>query len=279
MRTVRPGSEEQGFVLIAAIWLLILAGSITAILMLRSLAAATAAAEHRAAVERQLALDSAIETMLADRLFNAHRSPWWTTPASGEIAIGGRRISLRVTSESGRLDVNGADPAQIDTALHGLGVAASDRTRIVARLAALRATRRAIASLPELRALIGHARARDGACLADELTWVSGLPSPRGDQISSVLARALGGRDGAAGEGTPSPPEAGAALRVEASEDGRPAVIAIVRTPGWPNNRQASASGGRPLPARRQLRRLLEMEIESKWGQNEAPHLSRGGRL
>ena len=184
--------------------------------------------------------------MLADRLFNAHRSPWWTTPASGEIAIGGRRISLRVTSESGRLDVNGADPAQIDTALHGLGVAASDRTRIVARLAALRATRRAIASLPELRALIGNARARDGACLADELTWVTGLPSPRGDQISSVLARALGGRDGASGE--PSAPEAGAALRVEASEEGRPAVIAIVRTPGLAEQPTSVSVWGAPTP-------------------------------
>jgi len=248
VRTGRPGSEEQGFVLIAAIWLLILAGSITAILMLRSLAAATAAAEHQDLIERRLALDSAVETMLADRLFNSSLSTWWAAPAGGTIAIGKRQISLRVTSESGRLDVNGADPALIDTALQGFGIAASERTRITARVTALRTTKRRVSSLPELTALIGSARARDGACLADALTWVSGLAEPRPEHMPRDLARALGGRGGATGEAGRSPPEAGAALRIEASEAGGSSMIAIVRASGLPEQPTSVSVWGAPMP-------------------------------
>jgi hypothetical protein len=216
--------------------------------MLRSLAAATAAAEHQDAIERQLALDSAVETLLADRLFNTNRSNWWAVPASGEIAIGERRVSLRITSESGRLDVNGADPALTDTALQGFGIASADRTRIIARLTALRATKGKIASLPELIALIGDARGGSGSCLADALTWISGLAEPRPDQMPPDLARALGGRGGATGESQPSPPEAGAALRIEASEGGRPPVIAIVRASGLPDQPTSISVWGAPTP-------------------------------
>jgi general secretion pathway protein K len=243
-----PGPKEQGFVLIAAIWLLILAGSITAILMLRSLAGATAAAEHQDSIERRLALDSAIETMLADRLFNGNRSSWAMAPAAGTIAIGDRVISLSVTSESGRLDVNAADPALIDRALQGFGMDSVERTRIVARLAALRATKRKIGSLPELTALIGEARGRGGACIADSLTWVSGLPEPRPDQVSRELAAALGGRGGATGEPAPSLPEGGAALRVEASAAGAAATIAIVRTSGLPQQPLSVSVWGAATP-------------------------------
>lgn len=248
MRPTTPGVGEEGFVLIAAIWLLILAGSITAILMLRSLAGATAAAEHQDSIERQLAQDSAIETMLADRLFNGNRSAWWSTPASGEIAIGKRRISIHLSSESGRLDVNAADPAQIDKALQGLGVSSNERSRIVGRLTALRVAKRTIASLPELLALIGEAGSKDGVCLAEELTWVSGLSSPRGDQVTSRLARALGAPGDASGESAPSPPEPGTALRVRTSEAGGPARIAIVRTSGLPDQPTSVSVWGAAAP-------------------------------
>ncbi len=250
MRAGRPGPKEQGFVLIAAIWLLILAGSIAAILMLRSLAGANAAAEHQDMIERRLALDSAIETMLADRLFNGNRSAWAVAPAGGAIAIGNRQIALRVTSESGRLDVNAADPALIDAALQGFGLAGAERTRIVDRLTAMRATRRRIGSLPELMALLGQAQARGGACLADSLTWTSGLTQPRPDQMERALAAALGGRNGATGDPRPSPPEAGASLRIEASEAGGAAMIAIVRTTGLPEQPTSVSVWGSPPPCR-----------------------------
>jgi hypothetical protein len=224
-----PEAGERGFVLIAAIWLLILAGTITAVLMLRSLAAATAAAEHQDGAERRLALESAIETMLADRLFNGQRSAWWLTPASGSIDIDGRKVGLRVTSESGRIDVNIADPALIEGALRGLGVSAGDRAPIVSRLQALRARKRTVGSLAELDSLIAGASRAAGTCLAEHLTYVSGLAEPRPDQISAELSRALSGRGG---DDRPGEPEGGAALRIEASDAEGGAMIAIARMSG-----------------------------------------------
>jgi hypothetical protein len=231
MNRARPERGEDGFVLIAAIWLLILAGSITAILMLRSLAAATAAADHQQSLERRLALESAVETMLADRLFEGNRSAWNTTPAAASIAVGKYRVDLKVTSESGRLDVNSADPALIDTALQGFGIGSAERNRIVARLTALRLAKRSIGSLPELSALLGESRVKNGSCLADSLTWVSGLAEPRPEQAPPALARALGRAGGASG---PSAPEPGSALRIEASVPGSAPILALVRTTGLP---------------------------------------------
>ena len=226
----RPATGERGFVLIAAIWLLILAGSIAAILMLRSLAGATAAADHGEASERRLALESAIETMLADRLFNGHRSAWWLAPVQGRITIGDHEVDVRMTSESGRLDVNAANPALIDTMLRGSGVSASERERILARLQALRAMKKNIGSLAELESLL--ATAGGTTCLADQLTWVSGLAEPRPDQVSPELARALGSRGGATGDGGQRELEGGAAMRIEAAEPGGQPIVAIVRLTG-----------------------------------------------
>ncbi len=242
----RPTAGERGFVLIAAIWLLILAGSIAAILMLRSLAGATAAADHDEATERRLALESAIETMLADRLFVGQRSAWWLAPAQGQIAIGGRDVNIRMTSESGRLDVNGANPALIDPALRGFGVSASERERILARLLALRAMKKNIGSLAELESLL--ASTGGTICLADHFTFVSGFAEPRPDHMSPELARALGSRGGATGEGGPKEMEGGAAMRIEAAESGGRPIVAIVRVTGLIEGPVQASAWGAPSP-------------------------------
>jgi hypothetical protein len=243
-----PGAGERGFVLIAAIWLLILAGSIAAVLMLRSLAAATAAADRSEAIQRRLALESAVETMVADRLFNDTRSAWWMLPAQGAIAVGGRQVTIRVTSESGRIDVNNTDPTFVDMALRGFGVAAGERGRIVDRLRALRAMKRRIDSSAELENLMAGAGGPAGPCLAGEFTFVSGLAEPQPGQMSPALARALGGRGGATGAAAPAPPEAGAALRVEAAESGGAPFVAIVRPAGLADQPVQVSAWGFPAP-------------------------------
>jgi general secretion pathway protein K len=229
------GERERGFVLIAAIWLLILAGSIAAILMLRSLAAATAAADRTEEVERRLALESATETLLADRLFNSQRSRWWQAPTEGAVMIGAREVRLRMTSESGRLDVNNADIELIASALRGLGVAKGDRDRIVQRLTALRTLKKGISSAAELDALIAGVATPPEICLGEELTFVSGLAEPNPNHMSAALSRALGGRGGARGDGAAAPVEGGAALRIEAREPGGAPLVSIVRLVGLPD--------------------------------------------
>jgi len=229
-RSAEPARGERGFVLIAAIWLLILAGSITAILMLRSLSLAAGAAADGDALARRLALAGAIETALADRIFNGERSPWWLTPSESTVAIGGRRVTVRLSSESGRLDVNEADPALIDAALRGAAVAPSERARIVTRLQAFRAANRRLLSPAALDMLLAEAGAAAGSCLPDQLTTSSGMAQPRPDQMPRALARALG----IAGGDSLVIPEPGAPMRVEAAEAGGAHVVAVLRMSGTP---------------------------------------------
>lgn len=253
-----PGQRrfgERGFVLIAAIWLLILAGSITAVLMLRTLSAASAASGHADSLARRLALESAIETMMADRLFNGSGSAWHLVPARGRIEIGGRAISIRLTSDSGRLDVNMADPALIDTALQRFGVAAAERGAILTRLLALRARKKRIGSAADLDRLLARASRAAGTCLADHFTWVSGLAEPRPGQVSRDLARALGGRGGAIGDDRPGEPEGGSGLRVEASDDGGAALLAIAHVSGLPEQPVQFSAWGPPFSCGGQPRR------------------------
>jgi hypothetical protein len=245
MAAVRPKRSERGFVLIAAIWLLILAGSIAAILMLRSLANATAAADHQEEAARRLALESATETVLADRLFNGNRSAWWLAPAQGRMILDGHDIVVRLSSESGRIDVNAADPKLVDSALNGFGVSATERGRIVDRLLALRVTKRRINSLPELEALFAYAERSGGPCLPDHFTFASALTEPRLDQISSELAHALGIK----GAGTTSATvEGGAALRIEAAEVGRSPLVSIARISGLAERPLETIAWAAPAP-------------------------------
>lgn len=225
-----PG-KEQGFVLIAAVWLLILAGSITAILMLRSISAATLAADQQEMASRKLVLEGAIETALADRLFGGPRSRWWLVPSEGPVTIAGRQVIVTLTSESGRLDVNRANPDLIDTALRGFGMEPSERARIAGQLATLREGESTIGSHSELAALFGQSRNSTASCLLDHFTISSGLAEPSPGQITPELARALG-RAGGQAAVQPAQAEPGAALRVRAAEaDGGP-LTAIVRVAG-----------------------------------------------
>ena len=228
------GRGERGFVLIAAIWLLILAGSITAILMLRSLAASTAATDRSVEVERRLALESAIETVLADRLFNSARSRWWLVPSEGSILIRGMEVRLRMTSESGRIDLNYADPTLIDSALRGMGIDAGARRIMLNRILALRTLNNSIRSVSEHDAIIAEIQPTSAVCLSDQFTFVSGLSQPQTDQMSETLSLALGLPAARTEKGASSPVEGSTALRIEARAGMGSPLTSIVRLTGLP---------------------------------------------
>lgn len=219
--------SEQGYVLITAIWLLILAGSIVAVVMLRTLSQAQAVKDQGSDLADKVVLEGAAETVFADRLFAGNKGRWWLVPASGQVMIGGKVVDVELSSESGRLDVNEADPKLIDQALQGLEVRADVRARVFTDVRARRADGRRINSFAELRSALGGATV-DGHCLDDDLTLWSGLPSPRRDQMPETLARALGQPIG----GSQGQAEAGAALRLRISLEGKPGLVMVARPTG-----------------------------------------------
>jgi len=86
----QPKRSEQGYILITAMWLLLLGGSIVALLMLRNLHAAEAYSDDRPQLQLRYAQESAVETVVADILFNGPRSEFARLPAKA-----GRWMSIR----------------------------------------------------------------------------------------------------------------------------------------------------------------------------------------
>jgi hypothetical protein len=151
-------------------------------------------------------------------------------PASGNIDIGGRGVTVAVTSESGRLDVNEADPKLIERALAGLGVQPNVRAEFVRQIQTGRALKERVTSVAELRHLLGQSGVQGAAsiCVEDQLTLSSGLPQPQPGQVSARLARALG----LVVAGTAAVPSAGTAIRIEAIIAGAPRLEVVLRVTG-----------------------------------------------
>jgi len=208
-----PSDGERGFVLVATIWLLVLAGSIVAMLMLRTFTMARAVSTEQRLLESDVAAQSAIETVLADRLFVGARSHWWMLPAEGTVRVGGRDVRMRLTSEGGRLDLNEADPGRIDAALRGLGLSATGREAVLASLRERRRSQRRVRSLAEMRGLFSGPETAlpSDICIDDLVTFASGRPEPSPATMPARLAAALG---------VAAPPSPGSgetdALRIEA---------------------------------------------------------------
>lgn len=220
-----PRRGEEGYVLLAAIWLLILAGSIAALLMSRSVLSATHVKDVETALNDKAALEGAIHTVLADRLVNGPRSSWWVLPAEGAVELATQQIRVRISNESSRLDLNAADIAVIDEALQGFEVPAAARARVAGALATRRAAKQPLTSFEDVAALLAGITGPDGACLQDHVTISSGQSRPRSRQMTGPLADALG----VAVDQVRSIAEPGASLRVEAAAPSGSAMMLITR--------------------------------------------------
>jgi hypothetical protein len=162
---------EQGYVLIASIWLLVLAGAIVALLMLSSVRLARETRDSGAILHERLAMDAAVETIVADRIINGDRSIWSRAPADATLDVEGMAVHVRSTSEAERVDINLADASVIDAVLRQSGFQAAQREHVLGELARRRGTMGAVASMVELEGLFGTV---EGRSTADQLTFVPG---------------------------------------------------------------------------------------------------------
>jgi general secretion pathway protein K len=192
-----------------AMWLLMLSASIAAALMLRSMAGARESAGDAEALLDKLALDGAAEAALFSVIFEGNRSRWTSEPRP--IVIGEREVSVTLSSENGRIDINTAPLQAIAGALGRAGTAAARRDRFIAALDGERA-RGEVTSPAQLRALIARAQVED-ACAEDLFTMVSRLPAPIANQLTARVAAALGSPQGSF---APSAAGSGGAVRIDA---------------------------------------------------------------
>jgi len=177
-------ASEQGFVLISAMWLLLLGAAIAALLMLRAM---TASRDLRVENDRFLtdhAQADAIEMIAADLVFAGQASHWSQLPASGTLTLDGRTIDATATGEEQFLDVNKADPKLIDVALQDHGYVGATRAALLGRIALARASGHRIASYADLAAL-GHDIVVAGSedCLLDVLSPFGGNGQASGGPV------------------------------------------------------------------------------------------------
>ena len=224
--------KDPGFILLTAVWLLLLAGAIAAAMMLVALRQGRQAVDAAAQLQAKLAVESAVQLIIADLLESGSRSPWARTPATGSIATGGAQVQVQVSAEAGRIDLNEADPALIASALQGLGVDPQARENVRAEIIRQRAAKRRFGHWVEMEQLLAAAKDTGDVCLASLFTFWSGFPSPSPQQMPDRLARALGQTGNMGQSGGVLDDVTTQVLRMEAPI-GAKRVLAIVRITGW----------------------------------------------
>lgn len=183
--TQAHATGEQGYALIAALWLLLLAASLAGILMLRAVDGAKSAAAQRTALIQAAVEESALQTAAADLMLNGASSRFGSLPSTARYQIGEAEVLIAASRESDRLDVNDAPLPMIDAELQVQGSIAGVRSQFLGELGAMRARSQRLESVAALEALMP-----DEACAIHVLTPHGGrtgaLPVDRG--VGAVAA-------------------------------------------------------------------------------------------
>lgn len=169
MMAVSDARQDNGYALLATLWLLLLAASVAGLLMMRSVQGSRAVAAERAALMRTTAEESALETAAADLLLNGGASRFGALPSTAVYRIAARDYSLEASRESDHIDINEAPLALIDSELRLASVNPIERARLIAMLDEARRSRRSFVSLADVAALAGNT-----PCLAGSLTPYQG---------------------------------------------------------------------------------------------------------
>jgi hypothetical protein len=111
-----------------------------------------------------------------------------------QYSLNGVSVTAELSSESGRIDLNRADPEVIDRALRGGGIGAQRRQVFKDRLLQYRQRKQSLIALAEIDALAQQAgiAADAGFDLRENFTITSGLPQPDPAHLPTTLASALG---------------------------------------------------------------------------------------
>lgn len=230
---------EEGYVLISAIWLLLLGASIVAAISLLVLRQSEDFAFERQEIQRKLALESAYQTVIADILFNGPRSSFAILPANDIYNLNGVRMTIKIVSETGKVDINNADSALVERVMRGLQIPSSSRNQYLSLYRKRLNDNITINNIADLekemqRSDIKLATSSDinsGLCVSQFFTAHSGLSQPSSVHSPSELNRALS-----------APHTGGARLRmgdaihITITPDKGLALIAIVRITGRLDN-------------------------------------------
>ena len=181
---------SSGYALITTIWFMLLGTAIVSSLMIIALNNAEATLEYEQELTSQLAHESVLETIVADIVFNGPRSSWAALPHQAEYRISGKRFTVSMRSESGKIDINSADTALIGRALQGLAIPSNQQVYLLDQIEKRRSTGLPFRTLSEWN-IRQFQESNNRACLDRNFTIASGLARPIENHMSKALARAL----------------------------------------------------------------------------------------
>lgn len=196
-----PASDrrEAGYALITAVWMLLIIAVLASAVSLSALRENMAVRDFAEDLDRRYLLESALATVLMNRMAEGRRSELYELPADTELVIGEQQIRVRLRDASKRIDLSRADPRVVAGLARDAGFEAREARDIAARLARLR---REGASRIEAEDLFpGDADPEAAACFKEHSVWRGGSIDLPGSTRQ------------------PLPP--GANLLVEVSADGR----------------------------------------------------------
>ena len=105
-----PGGNERGVALIAVLWFVVAAAGLSLTLVRHGQADLVQSHGQLDAVEARALLDAGVARGVAELMRSVDRR---TPPATLTLTLEGSQIAIRIESESGKIDLNAADPVLI----------------------------------------------------------------------------------------------------------------------------------------------------------------------
>ena len=177
------GGRHRGVVLIGVLWVIALLSIVAAGMSVSMRHEIRLAGNLIAAAQARHAAEAGVQLALVGLLGASEERGAPTGDAVREFSVGGAEVRVRVTSESGKIDLNAAPEGLLDALLRGVGAAPEMRSEIVAAIADWRDTdssARAAGAEDEQYAVAGRPYgAKDGPFESvDELQLVRGITPP-----------------------------------------------------------------------------------------------------
>ncbi len=186
--------KGNGYVLITAIWLLLLAAAVLALIVMQNARTNKNMRFEKQIVARQMALESGLSTAIFDAAAVLSQNKTLNLPLVRRYTIGGFDMTVVFRDENGKLDVNRSDPELIRRAMQGLGVSSDIAVNFTQRIADKRLVDRKILSLEEIDqelGLSGLQISNSDFCARRYLTIFASAGQPNPKSMRAELARAL----------------------------------------------------------------------------------------
>lgn len=181
----KPSLQSKGFVLLQALWVLLLATLLVSIAMALGLSRAKDGEVDATVFKSEVAAESALQIVLFDLLSNGSRSKWLAHAEVRDVELNDVHYGVTVQLTDGLVDLNSADDVTLRRLL--IAVSRDDVGKMTADIKAARP----ISSYSGLEAVDGLNQ-ESLAVLRPHITLFSGREVPVAEDATQWLIDALG---------------------------------------------------------------------------------------